>query len=243
MIRTPLRALTFDLDGTLWSVDDVLAAAEEAVYAYLQEAYPSVAARYPPEAMRALRRELAAADPELARNATRLRRETMRQAARRSALAPAEVEPFVERTFELFLEQRQARVAPYPEVPAALAELARRLRIGVITNGNADVYRTALAPYVDFVIRGVDLDIPKPEPGIFQAACRAAGAAPGEILHIGDDPEVDARGAQRAGMQAALLCRDPAALPEDGEGPDCLVVPDAAALQRAVVAALDGGEG
>lgn len=240
MIRGPLRALTFDLDGTLWSVDDVLAAAEADLHAYLRGAYPAVAARFAPEDVRALRRELAERQPGLTRNASTLRRATMREMAHRSGLAGQEVERFVARSFEVFLEARQARVTPYPEVLPALARLAGRFQIGVITNGNADVHRTELGPYVGFVVRGVDLDVPKPEPAIFSHACRCAGAAPAEVLHVGDDPHVDAAGALGAGLQAALLHRGGPLEPADG-GPDCPTVPDMAALCRLIEQSLGAG--
>ncbi|MCG5540306.1 MULTISPECIES: HAD family hydrolase [unclassified Halorhodospira] len=233
MIRAPLRALTFDLDDTLWSVEDVLAAAEQTLHDYLREAYPVVAERFDPDRMRQLRRELAAARPELTRNATTLRRATMAEIARCCGIDGTAAERFVEQTFAVFLEARQARVAPFPEVLPALRELSARFRIGVITNGNADVYRTALGPCVDFVVRGVDIDIPKPEPAIFALACERAGVPPGEVLHVGDDPHTDAAGALAAGMQAALMCRHGPPEPPDGV-PDCLMVPDMEALRRAI---------
>ncbi len=241
MIRPPLRALTFDLDDTLWSVDDVLLAAEYRLYDYLRERYPAVAERFDPDRMRALRSALAEANPELRRNATTLRRAVMREAAQQSGIRDAAaVEAFTEETFAVFLEARQSGVHPYPEVPAELPRLAQRFAIGVITNGNADVYRTELGAYVDFVVRGVDLDIPKPEPEIFAHACRCAGARPQEVLHVGDDPWIDAAGALAAGMQAALVCRNPPVEPFEGL-PDCLVVPDLGALRRAIESSLDEG--
>ncbi|ABM61055.1 HAD family hydrolase [Halorhodospira halophila] len=238
MIRPPLRALTFDLDDTLWSVDDVLAAAEQTLHDYLRDAYPVVAERFDPDTMRQLRRELAAARPELTRNATTLRRATMAEIARSCGIDGAAAERFVEQTFAVFLEARQSRVAPFPEVLPALRDLAGRFRIGVITNGNADVYRTELGPYVHFVVRGVDIDIPKPEPEIFALACEHAGAPPGEVLHVGDDPDSDAAGALAAGMQAALICRYGPPEPSHGV-PDCLMVPDMAALRRAILRSVD----
>lgn len=238
MIRPPLEVLTFDLDDTLWSVDDVLAAAEQTLHDWLHEHYPVAAARFGPTQIRALRRELAERQPALTRNASTLRRATMREMAHRCGLVEAEAERFVDQTFEVFLEARQARVAPYPEVLPALQRLARRFRIGVITNGNADIYRTPLAPYIDFAVRGVDLDLPKPEPAIFTYACRRAGAEPAQVLHVGDDPWVDAAGALEAGLQAALLCRQPEPEPVAGQASGCLVVPDMTALCHALEQAL-----
>ncbi|WP_200257726.1 HAD family hydrolase [Halorhodospira neutriphila] len=235
MIRHPLRALTFDLDGTLWSVDDVLALAEQRLHDYLHETYPAVADAFEPERMRRLRRELAEAEPALARNATTLRRRVLWTAACDGGLGEPAAAELAERAFAVFLETRQAAVRPYPEVAPVLRRLARRWRLGVITNGNADVRRTAIAPYIDFVVRGVDLDIPKPEPEIFAYACRCAGAAPGEVLHVGDDPQGDVAGALGAGLQAALLCRDGALEAGEALPPGCLQLPDVAALERSLM--------
>jgi putative hydrolase of the HAD superfamily len=41
----------------------------------------------------------------------------------------------------------------------------------------------------------------KPEPEIFRRTLTAAGVAPGEAVHVGDDPVLDVEGARRAGMR------------------------------------------
>lgn len=232
MISAPLHAVTFDLDDTLWSVDDVLAAAEQVLYDYLQREYPVVAERFAVADMRELRRRLAAEHADLARNATKLRRAMLYHVALDCGLQQREAERFTQLCLAIFIEARQ-QVQPYPEVLRAIRDLAASLTIGVITNGNADIYRTELAPYIDFVVRGVDIDIPKPEPEIFHYACSEAGLVPAHVLHVGDDPWVDAAGALRAGMQAALVCRN--GLPGAGaELPDCVMVPDLEALKRLI---------
>jgi putative hydrolase of the HAD superfamily len=47
----------------------------------------------------------------------------------------------------------------------------------------------------------------KPHPPIFQEALKRAAAAPGEVLHIGDQVRSDVAGARSMGMHAALLDR------------------------------------
>lgn len=232
MIQAPLHAVTFDLDGTLWSVDDVLARAEQVLYEYLQNDYPLIAERFAIADMRELRRRLAAEREDLARNATKLRRAMLYSVALDCGLDGPTAEHFTEVCFAIFIEARQ-RVRPYPEVPQAIRHLTQRLTLGVITNGNADIYHTELAPYIDFVVRGVDIDTPKPEAEIFHYACRQAGLPPEQVLHVGDDPWIDAAGALGAGMQAALLCRD--GPPGDSKGlPNCVMVSDLDALNRLI---------
>ena len=48
----------------------------------------------------------------------------------------------------------------------------------------------------------------KPDGGIFAASCRALGLPASRVLHVGDDPVADLRGAHEAGMQARWLRRE-----------------------------------
>jgi HAD superfamily hydrolase (TIGR01549 family) len=51
----------------------------------------------------------------------------------------------------------------------------------------------------------VDINAFKPHPKGFWHACALWGLSPGEVIYIGDRPEVDAVGAAHAGMPCALL--------------------------------------
>jgi len=68
-----LRALTFDLDDTLWDNGPVLKAAEQTLYDWLAHHYPRIKARYSPEGMYKLRRDLLQRNPELGHDVTKLR--------------------------------------------------------------------------------------------------------------------------------------------------------------------------
>ena len=48
----------------------------------------------------------------------------------------------------------------------------------------------------------------KPDRAVFVRALEAAGAEPGEALHVGDSVENDVEGARAAGLRALLLARD-----------------------------------
>jgi putative hydrolase of the HAD superfamily len=77
----------------------------------------------------------------------------------------------------------------------------------------------------------------KPDASIFHAACERLGCAPGEVLHVGDDVEMDVVGAHRAGLRTCWLNRAdaacegaaPRAWPRDDVRPD-LEFPSLAAL-------------
>jgi len=77
-----------------------------------------------------------------------------------------------------------------------------------LSNGNADIGRTALAPWFRGAISAREFGIGKPDPRIFHEACRRLGCAPAEVLHVGDDLELDALAARSAGLQTLWLRRD-----------------------------------
>ena len=101
---------------------------------------------------------------------------------------------------------------PFEDTMPALEALRERgYRLGVITNLRADleplIRRAGLEGVLDFSVTSVQAGIEKPHPPIFREALRRAGAAPAEVLHIGDQVRSDVAGARDMGMQAALLDR------------------------------------
>jgi putative hydrolase of the HAD superfamily len=90
-------------------------------------------------------------------------------------------------------------------------ERARR-RLGVVTNGPADVQRAKIAvlgvgDLVDFVVVSGEFGVAKPDPGIFRAALALAQAEPGDAVFVGDSPEFDIAGAQAAGLRNVWVNR------------------------------------
>ncbi|MCS7311395.1 MAG: HAD-IA family hydrolase [Acidobacteria bacterium] len=100
--------------------------------------------------------------------------------------------------------------------PAALEVLKtlrqKGLRVGVISNFDSRLpvllERLGLTPWLDVIVYSSAVGAAKPEVGIFLEACRQAGVAPAEALHVGDDPELDYWGARRAGLHARWRVHD-----------------------------------
>jgi HAD superfamily hydrolase (TIGR01549 family) len=99
-------------------------------------------------------------------------------------------------------------------------------RIGLITNGPAEVQRDKIAlldlgPYLDFALISGELGIAKPDPAIFHEALRRGGATVEETVFIGDSPEYDVAGARAAGIHPIWMNRSglpwPAAPPPPAE--------------------------
>lgn len=65
-----------------------------------------------------------------------------------------------------------------------------------------------LADHVETLVISSEVGVRKPHPGFYEAACAGMGLPPGRVLCVGDDPENDVRGAERAGLRGVLLDRD-----------------------------------
>jgi REG-2-like HAD superfamily hydrolase len=65
-----------------------------------------------------------------------------------------------------------------------------------------------IEPFFGRVITSALVGYEKPSEKIFQYLANAAGCEPGQILHVGDRMEDDVRGAERAGLRAALYGKE-----------------------------------
>jgi putative hydrolase of the HAD superfamily len=96
-VSFPVRAITLDLDDTLWPFAPIGARIEHALHDWLGEHSPATAERFPPHEMLRLREQVAAGHPELAHDLTAIRRRD-RDRAGRKRQRPALLEP----AFEVF---------------------------------------------------------------------------------------------------------------------------------------------
>ena len=197
------KAITLDLDDTLWPVWPVIGRAEAAMHAWLVQHAPATAQQHDLKALRGLRQAVVTQRPDLAGDMSGLRRESIRLALQAAGDDPALAEP----AFDVFFDARQ-QVQLYDDVLPALERLARGHRIVALTNGNADVRRVpGLAPFFHAALSAQSLGVGKPDAAAFHAACQAAGCAPHQALHVGDDGALDVDGALAAGLQAAWVQR------------------------------------
>ncbi len=198
-----IRAITLDLDDTLWPIAPVMERADLALQQWLEQNCPEVAQAVPIDEMRRLRDHVFATHPHLGHDFT-----AMRMICLRRAMSPYGYgEDDVEQAFEAFFAARN-RVELYPEVGDALERLARRAPLVSLTNGNACLDRVGLSHLFRAQITARSHGSAKPDASIFHAACALAGAAPHETLHVGDHPEQDVLGALGAGLHAAWIDRE-----------------------------------
>jgi FMN hydrolase / 5-amino-6-(5-phospho-D-ribitylamino)uracil phosphatase len=200
--RPALRAITLDLDDTLWPVWPAIQRAEAEMHIWLAEHAPATAARYDTLALRALRDQVAREHPARLHDLSWLRLASIEQALQSAGDDPA----LAAGAFEVFLEGRH-RVELFDEVETALATLARHFPLMALTNGNADLQRIGLGHHFTGAITARDHGVGKPDARIFQEACRRLGCAPHEVLHVGDDWALDIEGGHAAGLYTAWVRR------------------------------------
>ena len=152
--------------------------------------------------LREVRERLNAERPDLAHDMTALRLEAIRRVLLQGGDDPGLAEP----AFEVFFAERQ-RVDLFDDALPMLAFLSGRFPVVALSNGNADVHRVGIGDHFHASVSAKDFGIGKPDPRIFHAAAQAAGVAPDEVLHIGDDAHLDGVGALNAGMQLVWLNR------------------------------------
>lgn len=198
-----VRAITLDLDDTLWPVWPTIERAEAVLQAWLRVQAPATAALLAASATRrAIRAEVERRHADRLHDLSFLRCESIRVALSRAGDDPALAEP----AFEVFFAERQ-RVALYDDVRPALEALAARYPVVALSNGNADVHRIGLGHCFHARLGAREAGVAKPDARIFHAAAALAGVPAQAVLHVGDDPHHDALGALRAGMQAGWIDR------------------------------------
>lgn len=198
-----IRAISIDLDDTLWPIWPTIERAEAMLANWLSQHAPAAAKLYgTPGALREARNHLQTLRPDLAYDLSALRRESIRYVLHRAGDDPALAEP----AFDVFFDERQ-RVQLFEDAMPALEWMSTRFPVVAVSNGNADVHRVGLGHHFHAAFNAREFGVGKPDPRIFHAAADAAGVGPAEVLHIGDDPRLDVVGALGAGMQVAWVNR------------------------------------
>ncbi|WP_250655657.1 HAD family hydrolase [Alkalimarinus coralli] len=194
-----IKLITFDLDNTLWDANPVLVKAEQALYAWLQDNCPELASRYSIDTMRDHKTAVANENPELIHRVSALRLEALKRALYEVGYGGKEAEALAGQAFSVFHKARQ-RVTLFEHAQHVLESLSQRYKLAALTNGNADVAIIGLDHYFDFALSADDIGRQKPDPTMFLLALEKAKVDASQVVHIGDHPEHDIKGAQDVGL-------------------------------------------
>jgi putative hydrolase of the HAD superfamily len=99
----------------------------------------------------------------------------------------------------------------YPEVVDVLEKLSRRFQLAVVSNFDGRLRmileHLGISRFFEHVFVSSELGADKPTAEIFRRALRVVRLRPNEVLHVGDDPERDWKGASAAGLSIFKLDR------------------------------------
>ncbi len=205
-----IRAITFDLDDTLWPIAPVMERAERVLIDWLGEHAPMTAALFAnPLARHDMRQQVQHDRPDLRHNLAAIRLEAIRRSLKKAGDDVSLAKP----AFDVFFAERN-RVNFYSDALPALRRLARRYPLVAVSNGNAELERVGLTPWFKGGLAAGRFGAAKPDAAIFMAAAELAGVDASAVLHVGDDVHLDVIGALNVGMQAVWINRNDHFLPD-----------------------------
>ncbi|MFP8968177.1 HAD family hydrolase [Pokkaliibacter sp. CJK22405] len=192
--------ICFDLDDTLWETDSVILRANQAMFDYLHAQVPGAKESLTASDWTPLRDQALTRTPELAASVSALRLEVLRAALESLGHGGDDLNRWQQ---EAFLEFRHWRnqVTLFEGVLPMLAALREQgYRLGVFSNGNADLQAIGLAHHFDVVMSADEIGAAKPAAEAFEALRQACNVPMARIAYVGDHPRYDVEGANAAGM-------------------------------------------
>ncbi len=186
------RAVLFDLDDTLYLLEQFLLSGFRAVAAHVAQLWG-----HPCEATLGLLKAAYASD----------RGREIDLLARRLALPAGAVATLVD-----LIRTHPPAIRLPAGTTAVLMAMRRGWRVGVVTNGRPDIQARkvaalGLSPKVDAIVFAAEhgSGAGKPDAEPFLEACRVLGVPPQQTVFVGDDLRCDIAGARAVGMSTIWL--------------------------------------
>ncbi len=134
-------------------------------------------------------------------------------------------ENFVGKITEMYIKSYPAINVPVKNAKVVIRNLAKKIQLGVISNGSLDVQHQKLETLgikhlFRCIVLSEEVGIRKPKPGIFWKATTLLDRRPEECLYVGDSYNTDIAGAKKAGMQACWFNPKGASLSQKDVKPD-----------------------
>lgn len=213
-----IRAITLDLDDTLWEIGPVIVRAEEMLWRHLCEHHPEIPGNFTSEDVLSIRASVMDEFPEYGCDFRFLRKKVLERLAQGAGYSVDLVEP----AFAVF-DRARNDVELFPDVLPHLESLSEHFVLVALTNGNANLKTIGIDHLFHDVVTASDVGVAKPARTIFEVAVSRSGFSAEETLHVGDHPETDIDGARQAGLRTAWMNRVAAEWPEHLPQPDAMV--------------------
>ena len=195
------KLITFDLDDTFWDIAPVIIKAEKDTRAWLRKTVGEIEWGSMSDFM-GIREDLIKVMPSLEWDIGLLRKEIYKQKLKNIVPNESERNELINTAYSMFLEKRH-EVIFYDGVYDAIEKLSKKYYLGILTNGNADIFKYDIGRFFDFSISSFDVQDNKPNKPHFESAKnKYENISYEEIIHIGDHQINDVYGAYHLGMKA-----------------------------------------
>lgn len=199
-----IRAISFDLDDTLYDNGPILRASEDAQLAYLHKSVPETL-NTDLTFWQDYQRQYGKDNPNIIHDMAKFRMLSIYQGLLQVGLPDKDAHVHAQAAYEAFF-QRRIRVSIDGAVQDLLQRLCGQYPLIAITNGTASIEKMGLHKYFEFAIHGGQDGLKqKPAMDMYKAAARRLGINCENLLHIGDSYSHDVLGALRAGCSALWL--------------------------------------
>lgn len=199
----PVKALTFDLDDTLYDNRPVIERTETEVVNFMQTTFPQLAALGRKD-FNQIRLDLLEQQPDIYHDVSEWRRRAFEVTLIKYGYSDSAAEEGAALTMDNFRYWR-SRIDVPQSTHVTLSLLATRYPLVAVTNGNADPELFGLSEYFQMVLRAGPDGRAKPFGDMYLNAAQRLNLAPEFILHVGDDLITDVAGAIRHGLQACWI--------------------------------------
>jgi putative hydrolase of the HAD superfamily len=194
-----INLITFDLDDTFWDIRSTIINAENNSRKWAEDRIGKKIEWGTFEDFMKIRSELVKKDPSLEYDLGMLRKKTIAHHTKKFFKETKDLNEFIEDAYFFFLEERH-KVTFYDDVITVLEELSAEYKLGVLTNGNADVNKLGIGHLFDFSISSMDVKSNKPGRAHFVKAHELSQVDFKNTLHVGDHPVNDIVGARELGI-------------------------------------------
>ncbi len=216
-----VRAILFDLDGTLYDERGAMRAALAVTTAEATRTIPgfdaALACRLYEEIGRGIweKADLSGSGPLPPPSSMELRQRVWGALLERLGVTEAGA---AERLAARYARARSAGHVLFPEAAGVLERLlvlsrsGDSFKVGLVSNGASDLQREkldhcGLSSLLEPILISSEVGWVKPEPEIFLEGVRQCGCLPEEALFVGDSLERDISGARAAGLRAVWVNR------------------------------------
>lgn len=195
-----IKAISFDLDDTLWACAPVIHKAEDAMLTFMQTHCEPIRQQYDMNRFVEKKSDFMKNNQHLLGDVTRMRLALLED------LIGDSHSHLIEDAFRVFSKVR-SEVDFYADALRGLEVLSQHYPLAALTNGNANLSIIGIEHYFA-EIHYASLECPaKPDKHMFERTCEGLNIQADQLLHVGDNPDTDVDGARRAGAKTVWIKR------------------------------------